>query len=91
MRYTSTLSSSGLQNLYFSSSFFGDQTTFDLPSDISSSSLKYFICVNSSIQEKSIPNDISTSCNDSPIQAKLTIYPINHQKHSFEPSFTAIT
>jgi len=91
MRSTSTLSSSEFQNLSFSSSFSGDQTTFDLASDISSSSLTDFICVNPSIQEKSIPNDISTSCNDSPIQAKLTIYPINHQKRSFEPSFTAIT
>jgi hypothetical protein len=84
---SSTLSSSEFQNLSFSSSSFtGDQTTFDLAFNTSSSSRTNSICLNQSVQEKSILNDISTSCNDSPIQPKVTIYLINHRKHSFEPN-----
>ncbi|CAF1143733.1 unnamed protein product, partial [Rotaria sordida] len=65
----------------------GDQTTCDLVSDTSSSSLTALVSLNESFEAKSAPNDISTSCIDPPVQPKLTAYPLNHQKRSFQSSW----
>jgi hypothetical protein len=72
MAISSTLSSSEshLQNIP-SSSFSGDQNTSDLASDTSSCSLTTSICLNQSIEAKSIPNDITASCNDLPVETKI--------------------
>ncbi|CAF1465686.1 unnamed protein product [Adineta ricciae] len=44
---------------------------------------------NNTFQVKSTcdPDDISKSCNDIPTQSKLTSYPINTDKHSFQSSW----
>jgi len=85
-----SLSSPESQNLLppsFSSLCFGDQDTCDLISDTSSSSLTVSVSMNESFEAKSAPNDISASCIDSPIQPKLTSYPLNHQKRSFQSNW----
>ena len=43
--------------------------------------------MNESFETKSVPSDISKSCIDSPVQPKLTSYPLNHQKRSFQSSW----
>ena len=64
-----------------------EQTSCALVSDTSSSSLTTSISLNESFEAKSVPSDISTSCADSPAQPKLTKYPTNHQKRSFQSSW----
>ena len=83
---SSSSPSSLAQNLLSSpiDSCSGDQTSHAIVSDTSSSSLATSISLNGSFEAKSIPNDISTSCADSPAQPKLTKYPVNHQKRSFQ-------
>ena len=82
---SSSLSSSDCQNLP-SSSFSVQQSTYDIVSDTSSSSLSTSISLNESFETNSIPNDISASCNVPPVQPKLSNYPINSQKRSFQSS-----
>ncbi|CAF4860937.1 unnamed protein product [Rotaria socialis] len=77
------------ENPFFSlsvSSCCGDQTTCDLISDTSSSSLATSVSLNESFEAKSGLNDISTSCIDPPVQPKLATYPLNHRKCSFQSS-----
>jgi hypothetical protein len=50
----------------------GDQTTCDLVSNTSSSSLSTSISLNERFEAKSAPNDISVSCCESPVQPNLT-------------------
>ncbi|CAF1296287.1 unnamed protein product [Rotaria sordida] len=82
---SSSSSSSEFQNSHSLSSFSDDQTACDLVSDTSPS----FLTVSSSLHENSgtkrVPNDISASCCDSPVQPKLITYPINYQNRSFQP------
>ncbi|CAF3399088.1 unnamed protein product [Rotaria socialis] len=78
------------ENPFFSlsvSSCCGDQTTCDLISDTSSSSLATSVSLNESFEAKSGLNDISTSCIDPPVQPKLATYPLNHRKCSFQSSW----
>ncbi|CAF1246698.1 unnamed protein product [Rotaria sordida] len=67
---SSSSSSSEFQNSHSLSSFSDDQTACDLVSDTSPS----FLTVSSSLHENSgtkrVPNDISASCSDSPVQPK---------------------
>lgn len=42
---------------------------------------------NNTVQVKSTPDDISKSCNDLPAQPKLTTYPNNADKRSFQSSW----
>ncbi|CAF4942929.1 unnamed protein product [Rotaria sp. Silwood1] len=87
---SSSLSSTESENVISpvsASSCSGDQTTCDLVSDTSSSSLTTLVSLNESFEAKSAPNDISTSCIDPPVQPKLTTYPLNHQKRSFQSSW----
>ncbi|CAF1086687.1 unnamed protein product [Rotaria sordida] len=76
--------SSELQNSPSTSSSSDDQITSDLVLVTSSSSLKASVSLNESVRTKSVPNDISASCNDPPVQPVLKNYPINHQKRSFQ-------
>ncbi|CAF1525372.1 unnamed protein product, partial [Rotaria sordida] len=81
---TIQLSSFDSQNL--SSSSDNQKGTSDVNFVTPSSSL---ICgpSNNTVQVKSTPDDISKSCNDLPAQPKLTTYPNNADKRSFQSSW----
>jgi len=65
-------------------SSFDHQISLDL-SDISSCpSVSLSTSLNEDLQTKSIPNDISLSCNDDAVQPKLKSYPLNYQNRSFQ-------
>jgi hypothetical protein len=64
-----------------------DQIMSDITSDTSSSSLSTSFSLNESFGRKSVPNDISTSCHDLPVQPIMKIYPLNNQKRSFQSSW----
>ncbi|CAF1243413.1 unnamed protein product [Adineta steineri] len=84
---TSSTSTSESQNpLPTSSLHFDDQITSDIISDTSSSSLSTSFSLNESFGRKSIPNDISTSYHDLPVQLVLKNYALNCQKRSFQSS-----
>jgi len=77
-----SLSRSQIQNHPPSSS--DHQTSPDLLDMSSSPSVSTSTSLNEDLQTKSIPNDISLSCNDDPVQPKLKSYPLNHQKRCFQ-------
>jgi hypothetical protein len=60
---------------------------FDVNSVTPSSSLIICTSSNNTLQAKSVPDDISKSCNDLPVQPKLATYPINIDKRSFQSSW----
>ncbi|CAF3452662.1 unnamed protein product [Rotaria sp. Silwood1] len=72
----------------------GMKSEHDSPSsisDISSTVPTPSLANNSSpkdyFQATSVPEDISKSCHDLPVQPKLATYPINHQNRSFQSSW----
>jgi Domain of unknown function (DUF4371) len=77
------LSSPEFQNLSYSSR--DNQAASDV-NCVTPSSSSAIICTssNNTDQVKSIPDDISKSCNDLPAQPELTTYPINADKRSFQ-------
>ncbi len=64
-----------------------NQGTSNVNSVTPSSSVIISTSSNNTFQVKSVPDDISKSCNDLPVQPKLTTYPINAQKRSFQSSW----
>jgi hypothetical protein len=64
-----------------------DQISCGLVSDTSSSSLTTSNSLDASFEAKSVPNDTSASSTDSPVQPKLTLYPVNNQKRAFQSSW----
>ncbi|CAF2412820.1 unnamed protein product [Rotaria sp. Silwood2] len=81
-----SLSTPEIQDLSCSSSLTSDQNLSDCFVHDSTSSLN-LSSLNENSYGKSIPNDISNSCNDAPVQTKLTNYPVNQQNRSLQSNW----
>ncbi|CAF4427856.1 unnamed protein product, partial [Rotaria magnacalcarata] len=84
---SSTLSTAEIQDLACSSSLDSDQPSTDCVVQCSTSSLVLSCSLNENSHKNSIPNDISKSCNDAPVQKKLATYPANQQNRSFQSTW----
>ena len=84
---SSSLSTPEIQDLSCSSSLPRDQTSTDCIPNNSTPSLILSPFLNENSHRKFIPNDISRSCDDVPVQKKLATYPTNQQNRSFQSSW----